>query len=124
MPSLKRQQVKIVCLLTRLDANSVSGEDIPMINILLEGYDIDVPWLYDELKHYIKPEFSVAVLAFSFRDSRVRSLEDWNALYGKENGKYYDGIVGGFTAYGIPEENIRFVNYFEDTNESAYQKIK
>lgn len=95
-----------------------------MINILLEGYDIDAPWLYDELKHYIKPEFSVTVLAFSFRDSRVRSLEDWNALYGKENGKYYGGIVGGFTAYGIPEENIRFVNYFEDTNESAYQKIK
>lgn len=95
-----------------------------MINILLEGYDIDAPWLYDELKHYIKPEFSVAVLAFSFRDSRVRSLEDWNVLYGKENGKYYGGIVGGFTAYGISEGNIRFVNYFEDTNESAYQKIK
>ena len=95
-----------------------------MINILLEGYDIDAPWLYDELKHYIKPEFSVAVVAFSFRDSRVRSLEDWNALYGKESGKYYGGIVGGFTAYGIPEENIRFINYFSDTKESAYQKIK
>lgn len=95
-----------------------------MLNILLEGYDIDAPWLYDELKHYIKPEFSVAVLAFSFRDSSVRSLEDWNALYGKESGKYYGGIVGGFTAYGIPEENIRFINYFSDTKESAYQKIK
>lgn len=95
-----------------------------MINILLEGYDIDAPWLYDELKHYIKPEFSVAVLAFSFRDSCVRSLEDWNALYGKESGKYYGGIVGGFTAYGIPEENIRFINYFSDTKESAFQKIK
>ena len=95
-----------------------------MVNILLEGYDIDAPWLYDELKHYIKPEFSVAVVAFSFRDSRVRSLEDWNALYGKESGKYYGGIVGGFAAYGIPEESIRFINYFSDTKESAYQKIK
>ncbi len=95
-----------------------------MLNILLEGYDIDAPWLYGELKNYIKPDASVVVLAFSFRDSRVRSLEDWNALYGKENGKYYGGIVGGFAAYGIPEGNIRFVNYFADTRESAFWKIK
>ncbi len=95
-----------------------------MINILLEGYDIDAPWLYGELKNYIKPEFSVAVLAFSFRDSRVRCLDDWNNLYGKEGGKYYSGIVGGFTAYGIPAENICFINYFEDTRESAIRKIQ
>ena len=95
-----------------------------MINILLEGFDIDAPWLYDELKNYIKPNHSVAVVAFSFRDNRVKSLSDWNALYSKEWGKYHDGIVGGFTTYGIPEENINFINYFTDTKESATQKIK
>lgn len=95
-----------------------------MINILLEGFDIDAPWLYDELKNYIQPNHSVAVVAFSFRDNRVKSLSDWNALYSKECGKYHDGIVGGFTAYGIPEENISFINYFTDTKESAAQKIK
>lgn len=52
-----------------------------MINILLEGFDIDAPWLYDELKNYIQPNHSVAVVAFSFRDNRVKSLSDWNALY-------------------------------------------
>ena len=86
-----------------------------MINILLEGFDIDAPWLYDELKNYIQPNHSVAVVAFSFRDNRVKSLSDWNALYSKECGKYHDGIVGGFTTYGIPEENINFINYFTDT---------
>lgn len=95
-----------------------------MINILLEGFDINEPWLYDELKNYIKPNHLVAVVAFSFRDNRVKSLSDWDALYGKENGKYYDGIVGGFTAYGIQEDNITFINYFTDTKESAAQKIK
>ena len=79
-----------------------------MINILLEGFDIDAPWLYDELKNYIKPNLSVAVVAFSFRDNRVKSLSDGNALYAKGCGKYHDGIVGGFTAYGIPEENVSF----------------
>jgi len=95
-----------------------------MINIFLEGFDIDTSWLYDELRNYIKPNHSVAVVAFAFRDNRVKSLSDWDALYGKENGKYYGGIVGGFTAYGIPEDKITFINYFADTKESAAQKIK
>ncbi len=95
-----------------------------MTNILLEGFNINVPWLYDELKNYIKPSDTVAVVAFSFRDDRIKCLSDWTTLYGKESGKYYNGIVGGFTAYGISENNIIFVNYFYDTKEIAAQKIK
>ena len=95
-----------------------------MVNILLEGYEIDAPWLYEELKKYIKPIHKVTVVAFSFRDSRVKSLADWNILYSKEDGRFYGGIVNGFTAYGISEENISFVNYFADTKESAKQKIE
>ena len=95
-----------------------------MINILLEGYNRDAPWLYEELKKHIKPMHKVAVVAFSFRDSRVKSLADWNILYSKENGRFYDGIVGGFTAYGIHEKNVSFINYFTDTKESAKQKIE
>ena len=94
-----------------------------MTNILLEGYEIDAHWLYNELKNYIKPDYSVAVVALSFRDNRVKSLEDWNLLYSKESGKYYGGIVGGFVSYGISEDNITFINYFTDSNESAAQKI-
>lgn len=95
-----------------------------MINIMLERYDVAASYLYDELKNYIKPYYKVAVVAFSFRDNRVKSLPDWEALYSKESGKFYKGIVGGFTAYGIEEDHISFVNYFADTKESATQKIK
>ncbi len=94
-----------------------------MINILLEGYNINEKWLYKELKKYIKSDYTVAVIAFSFRDSIVKSAQDWDKLYGKEQGKYYDGIVGGIKAYGILEENIKFVNYFTDSKESADDKI-
>lgn len=94
-----------------------------MVNILLEGYDIGVPWLYDELKNYIKPEHSVAVIAFSFRDSIVQSCEDWDALYSRKCGKYYSGIVDAFATYGISEKKITFLNYFTDTEVSAAQKI-
>jgi len=95
-----------------------------MINILLEGFDIDAPWLYAELKSHIKPEHSVAVVALSFRDGRISSIADWETLYGREGGRYYSGIVGGFSAYGIPEEHISFINYFTDTKQSAVEKIR
>lgn len=95
-----------------------------MVNILFDGYEIDRPYLYDCLKNYIKPDFYVAVVAFSFRDSEAKSLSGWNLLYGKKKGKYYNGIVSGFLSYGISEKNITFINYFTDTKESAEEKIK
>ncbi|MBR4435554.1 MAG: Type 1 glutamine amidotransferase-like domain-containing protein [Clostridia bacterium] len=95
-----------------------------MINILLEGYDIDAHRLYEELREYIKPDHRVVVVALSFRDNRVKGLSDWNALYKKGCGMYYDGIVGGFTAYGVSEENICFINYFTDTEKNTVDKIK
>ena len=95
-----------------------------MINILLEGYEINAHWLYDDLKKYILPNQSITVIAFSFRDSEVKNSKDWDSLYSKEKGIYYNGIVDGFTAYGISEDNIAFVNYFKDTKESAVQKIE
>ena len=94
-----------------------------MVNILLEGYDIDASWLCDELKNHIRPEHSVAVVAFSFRDSAVQSRKDWDALYSKKFGKYYGGIVNAFASYGITEKKITFLNYFTDTEVSASQKI-
>lgn len=94
-----------------------------MINILLDVYNIENPHLYCKLKNYIKPNHSVAVIALAFRDSQVKSLADWNLLYGKENSKYYSKIVNGLAAYGISEDNIKFINYFTDSKESAAQKI-
>lgn len=95
-----------------------------MINVLLESFDIDAPYLYDELKKYIQPNYSVAVVAFSFRNNQVKCQSDWDALYGKDNGKYYGGIVSGLTAYGISKDKINFINYFSDNKESASQKIE
>lgn len=73
--------------------------------------------------NYIKPNHSVAVVVFSFRDNRVKSLADWKLLYSKEYGKFYGGIVSGFASYGTPERSISFINYFADSKESAAQRI-
>ena len=95
-----------------------------MVNILLEGYDIDAPWLLGDLRPYIRPSDRVAVVAFSFRDNRVKTAGDWDRLYGRENGVYYGGITGGFAAYGIQESQITFLDYFRDTKESAGEKVE
>lgn len=94
-----------------------------MINILLEGCDIHAPWLFDALKRYLKPSHRVCVIALSFRDAAVKGLDDWNALYARERGCYYTGIVESLSAYGIGEEQIEFINYYFDTPETAIQKI-
>ena len=94
------------------------------INILLEGYDIDADYLYNDLKEYIKPNNTVAVIDFSFRDSDIQSADDWYKFYGKENSFYYHGIVDSFKKYGITEKQISFINYFTDSLKTAVEKIK
>ena len=95
-----------------------------MTNILLEGYDINAPWLLESLKAYIKPFQSVNVIALAFRDARVKNLEDWNSLFDETIGCCYSGIVGSFSDYGITEKQIEFINYFTDSPETADQKIR
>lgn len=95
-----------------------------MVNILLEGYDIGASYLYDGLKKYLRCGMTVAVVTFAFRDDRIRSAADWNGLYGREDGKYYRGIVDGFASYGIIEEDVTFLNYFTDSKEDARDKVE
>lgn len=95
-----------------------------MVNILLEGYDISSCYLYEMLRKYIKPHHKVAVIALSFRDSRVKNLYDWNMLYSPEYGKYAPGIAAEFSCYGIYTENISYINYFADTVDEARGKIE
>ena len=95
-----------------------------MVNVLLESYDLTAPFLVGELRNYIKPSDSVAIVAFSFLPSQAANLEQWLGLYGREEGMFYSWLVEPFAAFGVPEENITFVNYFADTKDSAAQKVK
>ena len=67
--------------------------EVAMINILLDALDFSADFLYEELKRYIHPEDKVVILAFSYRDRDVRCLADWNRLYGKSGGLYYEGGI-------------------------------
>ena len=95
-----------------------------MINILLDGMSLTEDYLADLIRRLLRPEHQVAVVAFSFRDSQASCLGEWNGLYGKEIGIYYNAIVASFEEVGICEENITFVNYFSDSREAAAEKIR
>lgn len=95
-----------------------------MVNIFIEGYDLTAEYLQRELLKFIKPDSRVAVVAFSFRESQVASQEDWDALYSRENGRYYGGIVNPLLAYGVDEGNVTFVDYYRDSRESAAEKVQ
>lgn len=95
-----------------------------MVNIFVEGYDLTAEYLREPLKKSIGPGKKVAVVAFSFRDSQLANAKQWDALYSSANGRYYGGIVQPLLAYGVAEADIRFVNYFADTHESAAAAVR
>lgn len=94
-----------------------------MINVLHNRYDIDAEWIRPALEKYIKPHMQVCVVAFSFREEKIRCAADWDGLYAP-GGMYYEGIARAFAAYGIAREQIKFLNYFADTRESAQAKVR
>jgi len=94
-----------------------------VINILLEGFDIDAEWLMPELGRYLLPGMKAAIVALSFRYSQAHDAESWNALYSRDGGRYYAGMVNALCAYGIREDDISFVNCFAESREDAAAKI-
>lgn len=94
-----------------------------MIHLFAEGYNLRASYLSRVLKRILKPGMTVAVIAFSFRESAVRSAEDWESFYGEES-KNYKGITAGLSAYGILPADISFLNYFIDTKTAAAEKIR
>lgn len=93
-----------------------------MIHVLFDCPNIDD--FYEDLRDYFSPEQKVAVVAFSFYDDYVTDADSWEKVYGKGVGRCYFETVEPLGTFGIPEENITFINYFTDTKESAAQKVK
>ena len=95
-----------------------------MVNIFVESYDLTKEYLRKQLAEYITPESRVAVIAFSFRESQISSAQEWDALYSRDGGRYYGGIVRPLLAYGVAEENVRFINYFTYSCEMAAEAVR
>jgi cyanophycinase len=93
-----------------------------MINILLSRGIIGKDDMVEQLSNIIKKEHKVCILAFSFFDKHINSKASYDAYY-KKGGEYYQKMIESFAPYNINENQITWVYYFDDTKESAKQKI-
>lgn len=93
-----------------------------MVNVLFDCPNLDD--FYEDLKDYFSPKQKVAVVAFSFYDDYVKDAPSWEKVYGRGVGCCYFETVEPLGAFGIPEKNITFINYFTDTKETAAKKVK
>lgn len=93
------------------------------MNILLDKLDFNESWAYETFRNIIKPEYKICVIPFAFHETWIKDKEEWEKSYNKLNGEYYKDTVSVFYTYGIEDKNITLVNYFEDSPESAKEKI-
>ena len=94
-----------------------------MANILLNISNFDEPWAYESLQRYLPPESRVLIIPLSFHESWITDSFEWHERYGRGSREYRE-IVRPFLSYGIPEKNIRWINYYEDDEDSCLYKIR
>lgn len=93
-----------------------------MINILLSYYYFQEDWAKDTLKNYINKNDKVVIVPFSFDDD-ISNSSEWENAYNRENDNYKE-VVEPFLEYGIDENKIIWLNYFEDTEEEIKRIVE
>ncbi len=94
------------------------------MNILLDKLDFHGAWAYDTLKNIIKPKYKVCMIPFAFHEEWIKNEEEWDKIYDKLKGDFYEYTVSPFYTYGIKDNNIELINYFTDSIESAKARVK
>ena len=92
------------------------------MNILLDKCDFNKEWAYATLKNIIKANYKICVIPFAFHETWIKDKVQWDKAYNKVNGDFYKNSISAFYDYGITDDNICVINYFEDTLLSAKEK--
>lgn len=92
------------------------------VHILMNTCHFDEEWCYPYIHHYVHEYDRVCVVAFSFWED-IKTKQDWDALYSKERGLWYASNTDVWNCFGIEKGQIEWINYFEDTKQSAKDKI-
>lgn len=94
-----------------------------MINLLLSINNFDEDWCYRKVKQIIHPSYKVLIIPFSYHEDWLYDSKTWHNAFDK-NGTHYEDIVKPFKRYEINEDNIQWVNQFEDSIDLIKQKIQ
>ncbi len=93
-----------------------------MINVLLNISNFDEPWAYGYLEDILTPDKKVLMIPLSYMEGWITDAHEWRSRYGKGK-EYYEELVRPFRSYGIKDRQIRWINYYEDDEESARRKL-
>ncbi len=93
-----------------------------MINVLLNLSNFDEPWAYGSLENILLPRSRVLILPLSYDEGWITDAYEWKERYGRGS-RYYEELVRPFRAFGINDNDISWINYYEDDRESSLRKI-
>jgi hypothetical protein len=93
-----------------------------MINILISKPNFDGEWAYKSLAPYLMRRSHVLIIPLSYNEGWASDEEDWDVRYAKGS-KHYEKIVQPFRNYLIPDENIEWLNYYENNAGKAKDQI-
>lgn len=88
---------------------------MPKANVLLNTYAFHEPWAQPWMSRLLEPWMKVTVVALSF------NAGDTEEVAKTEN--HRQDLLPAFRFYGIPEENVRLVDWFHDNPITAQRKI-
>lgn len=91
-----------------------------MINVLLNYYNFEGAWARPHLEKYVQNK-RVLIIPLAYRESQAWDNASWQAIYGK-GGEKYANILAPFLAYGYTEQDIDWLNYYDDRDHA--QQIK
>lgn len=92
-----------------------------MTNILLNYYNFDGAWTRGKLDKYFRNK-KVLIVPLAFRENQAWDRASWLAVYGK-GGEKYDNILRPFLSYGLKEDEVKWLNFF-DTDTDFCQLVK
>ena len=93
-----------------------------MVNILSSSAVYGSTWCREVLQPFFDSTTKVLVIPFSFRDD-VDTSEKLRALYAPGCGKYYNLVVTPLSSFGVKEQNVTFLDYFEKDTQKALSAI-
>ncbi len=93
-----------------------------MINILLSELRINEDWAFPVLKSVLTQDTKVLILPYSFSEL-VTTEKQFLELYQPQTGFYWNSLVEPFHRYGITDDQIEWVNCFQDSFETIRDRI-
>lgn len=95
-----------------------------MMNVLLDGSNFNEAWAYDRFSEFIDKTTRITIFPFAFHEDWVKDKYEWHECYDKSVGRFYKALVNPFLHFGVSENNIVLINYFENSKSDLLEILK